>query len=241
MGSLWPFPGSVFSLFFSKERHEFRFLISLPSEQWGRGRWRGECRKSPNNVAFDEAVAPPPLSSASHSACGPLQCSFIAQLEHILSRCAQQSPRCSMTAENKKHYSLVLFVHFSFLPFSILSSFFAQSNRDWSKHNQPISATSRGAASPCGSQGSPAKFGAFQFSLLFFYLQWGEKDVSPLAEQCAFVGCRRLTHCRSFGNKPGRVCFSSRRLLFLTTVYGDTSEAPFISDCLAFLLLLVRN
>lgn len=82
-----------------------------------------ECRKSPNNVAFDEAVK---LSCVSQA----LSMWLFSVLfywkvwTHPLSLCSfpVQSPLCSMTAKNKKHYSLVLFVLFS--PFCFCFFFF---------------------------------------------------------------------------------------------------------------------
>lgn len=110
-----------------------------------------------------------------------------------------QSPCRSMTAKNKKHYSLVLFVHFlsfSFPLFFILflvkqglvkaqSTYFCNKQR----HRESL-------------QVSRESCQVWGFSVFPFFLQ-GRKDVSSLAEEYAFVGCRRLTHCRSFGNKPG--------------------------------------
>lgn len=117
-----------------------------------------------------------------------------------------QSPRRSMTAKNKKHYSLVLFVHF--LPFSFfrfspilflvkLGLVKAQSTYFWNKQRHSESLQVSGES--CQVWG----FSVFPF--FFFFFRRGRKDVSSLAEEYAFVGCRRLTHCRSFGNKPGWV------------------------------------
>lgn len=66
MGSLWPFPAfSVSPLW--KKLHEWRFLISprLHNEAAvAQEVMFCECRKSPNNVAFDEAVKLPRVSQA---------------------------------------------------------------------------------------------------------------------------------------------------------------------------------
>lgn len=113
------------------------------------------------------------LASASHSACGPFQCSFIGKFQHILSPCH------SMIAKNKKHYFLVLFLcflPFLFPPFCSISVFY--SSWDWSRHKQPISETSSATVSPCRSQGIPAKFAAFSASPSFWVRKKGCKLTS---------------------------------------------------------------
>ncbi len=125
---------------------------------------------------------------------------------HPLSLCSfpVQSSRRSMTAKNKKHYSLVLFVHFLSFSFSFFlffsHSFFSQTGIGQSTINLFLQ-QAEAQRILTGLKGVLPTLGLFSFP--FFFFQQGRKDVSSLAEEYAFVGCRRLTHCRSFGNKPG--------------------------------------
>lgn len=122
------------------------------------------------------------LTSASHSACGPFQCSFIGKFEHILAPCVHSLFTVSLllndSQEQKKHYFLVLFLHFLPFCFSFSVPFLFQSKWDWSRHKQPISETSRATVSPCRSQGIPAKFAAFSASPSFWVREKGCKLVS---------------------------------------------------------------
>lgn len=111
-------------------------------------------------------------------------------------------------SSEQKHYPLVLFVHFlspfflSLFPILFLVKLGlvkAQSTYFWNKRSWQVSRES------CQH---------WSFSVFHPFFWQRRKDVSSLAEEYAFVGCRRLTHCRSFGHKPGRLhspgpgCFS---------------------------------
>lgn len=151
-----------------------------------------ECRKSPNNIAFDEAVKRSRISQA--LSVWPFSMLLYWKVwTHPLLLCSfpvHSLPVAQWQLRTKNTtllFSLYIFFPFGF-PF-FPHSFF-KSNWDWSKHNQPISATSRGTVNPYRSQGSPAKFGAFQFSFfyLFFFSIFAKEKGSKLA-------CRGVRLC----------------------------------------------
>lgn len=162
-----------------------------------------ECRKSPNNVAFYKAVKLSRVSQAlsvwpfsvllywkvwTHPL---LLCSFPVHSLPV----AQWQLRTKNTA--------LLFSLYIFFPLVSPPPFFhsflvklglvkAQSTYFCNKQRHSESL-----------QVSRESCQVWGFSVFFLFFLQGWKDVSSLAEEYAFVGCRRLTHCRSFGNKPG--------------------------------------
>lgn len=117
------------------------------------------------------------FTSASHSACGPFQCSFIGKFEHILAPCVHSLFSLSVLLNDSHEQKNTTFL-FSFLLFFPFCSVLFQSNWDWSRHKQPISETSTATVSPCRSQGIPAKFAAFSASPSFWVREKGCKLAS---------------------------------------------------------------
>lgn len=159
------------------------------------------------------------LTSANHSACGPFQCSFIGKFEHILTPCVHSlfslSLCRSMTAKNTKNTTFLFsfYVFFAFVSPFLFHFCFSQTGIGQGTSNLFLR-----QAEPqwvlAGLKGFLPSLRLFQLPLPF---GWGRKDVSSWAEAYSFVGCRRLTHCRSFGNKSGWLyslgpgCFSHQR------------------------------
>lgn len=117
--------------------------------------------------------------------------------------------------------------------------FFLSNCRDWSEHNKPISATSRGTAKLYRSPGSPAKFGAFQFFPPSFHLQ-GRKDVSSLAEECPFCWLQETDALQESWKEPRLTLFSRPWLLF-SPLFRRYRNVPFRSCCLTFLSQKLRS
>lgn len=142
------------------------------------------------------------LASASHSACGPLF--FSAPLLQSLNTSSllvftpcSPPPSLNDSWKQKKHYSLVRLVHFlRFSPLLLNQTGIGQSTINLFL-NQAVAHRIL-----AGFQGVLPSLGLFSVAS-FFVFWWGRKDVSSPAAEYAFVGCGRLTHCRSFGNKPG--------------------------------------
>lgn len=132
------------------------------------------------------------LTSASHSACGPFQSSFIGKFEHILGPCVYSlftvSLCRSMTAKNKKNTAF-LFSFYIFLPF--VSPFLFHFRFSQTGIGQGTSNLFMRQAEPqwvlAGLKGFLPSLQLFQHPLPF---GWGRKDVSSRAEAYSFVGWR---------------------------------------------------
>lgn len=175
------------------------------------------------------------LASSRHSACGLFQCSFIGKFEHILSHCVHSLftvyPSLNDSYAQKTLLSCSLCI-FSFpFVFPFFLPLFFQSNWEWSKHNQPISATSRGTVNPCRSQGSPAKFGAFQFSLFFAR----EKGCKLACRGVCLCWLQETDALQEFWKQTRLTLFSWPWLLF-SPLFRRYKQNPFKSYRLAFLL-----
>ena len=172
------------------------------------------------------------LASARHSACGLFQWSFIGKFAHILSHCVHSlftvAPSLNDSKEQKTllSCSLCTFPFLSF-PYSPIPLFFFSSQTGIGQSTINLFLQRAEAQQIlAGLEGGLPSLGVFNF----FYLQ-GRKDVSSLAEKYAFVGCRRLVHCRSFGNKPGWLYSPGLGPLFLLS---RNKQVPFKFYCLAF-------
>lgn len=171
------------------------------------------------------------LTSASHSACGPFQCSFIGKFEHTIAPCVHPlftvSHCHSMTAKNKKkkHYFLVLFLCFLPFCFSFSVPVLFQSNWDWSRHKQPISEISRATVSPCRSQEIPAKFAAFSASPSFWVRQKGCKLTSWGILLCWLQETDAL---QEFWKQIRLTLFSGPWLLFSPTSREQSNPPAFL-------------
>lgn len=156
---------------------------------------------------------------------------FIAKFQHILSHCVQSplSLPLAVTAKNKN--TTLLFSLYTFSLFFSLQSFFSQTRIGQSTIN-PFLQQAEAQWILTGLKGVLPSLG---LSVSPLYIE-RRKDASSLAEEHAFVGCRRLTHCRSFGNKPGWLyspglgCFSH-----YCSLLWRYKQVPFISYCIAFL------
>lgn len=190
-----------------KKPHELGFLISLPCTMrlWSLERWSLWMQEvSQQRCIWWGCQAPSHQPGTQRVAFfnAPLLESLNTSSLTVFIPCSQ-STRRSMTAMHKKHYSLVLFVYFhspSFFLF-FFHSFFSQTGNGQSTINL-FRQQAEAQWILAGLKGVLPSLGLFSFP---FFLP-GRKDVSSLAEEYAFVGCRRLTHCRSFGNKPGWLC-----------------------------------
>lgn len=154
-----------------KKPHELGFLISLPCTMrlWSLERWSLWMQEvSQQRCIWWGCQAPSHQPGTQRVAFfnAPLLESLNTSSLTVFIPCSVY-PSLNDSYEQKTLLSCSLCI-FSFpFVFPFFLPFFFKSNWEWSKHNQPISATSRGTVNPCRSQGSPAKFGAFQFSLFF--------------------------------------------------------------------------
>lgn len=190
MGSLWPF-----SALGAAKLHGLRFLISLPLHN--------EAVVAPREVLWMQKVSEQRCiwwgcQGPSHQPATQRVALFNAPLLVCLNT---SSLRRTMTAKNKKTllscplsmfpslFVSPLLFHFCFIQTGIgqgtSNLFLRQAAPQWVL---------------AGLKGFLPSLRLFQHPLPF---GWGRKDVSSRAEAYSFVGCRRLTHCRSFGNKSG--------------------------------------
>lgn len=148
-----------------------------------------ECKKSLSSVAFDEPVKVPRISQ-------PLSVWPFSMLLYWYVWTHPRSLSLNDSQEQKTLLSCPLFsslfistllFHFCFIQTGIgqgtSNLFLRQAAPQWVL---------------AGLKGFMPSLRLFQHPLPF---GWGRKDVSSRAEAYSFVGCRRLTHCRSFGNK----------------------------------------
>lgn len=176
-----------------------------------------ECRKSLNSVPFDEAVKFPHISQ-------PLSVWPFSMLlywwvwTHPRSLCSLPVHSLSVAQwqPRTKKNTTFLFSFYIFFPF--VSPFLFHFCFSQSGIGQGTSNLFLRQAEPqwvlAGLKGFLPSLRLFQLPLPF---GWGRKDVSSWAEAYSFVGCKRLMHCRSFGNKSGWLyslgpgCFSHQR------------------------------
>ena len=144
------------------------FLITLVCAMrlWSLERWSFcECRKSPNNVACDEAVK---LSRVSQ-ALSVWPFSMILYWEvctHPLSLCSLpvHSRPVAQRQQRTKNTTLLfsLYISLPFIPLFPDPPILVPSQTGIGQSTiNPISTASRGTANPCRSRGGPAKFGGF--------------------------------------------------------------------------------
>lgn len=186
MGSLWPFPALG-----AAKLHELRFLISLPLHN--------EAVVAPREVLWMQKVSEQrciwwgcqgPSHQPATQRAALFNAPFLVCLNTSSLPVAQWKPR----TKNTTFYVFFFFCspflfHFCFIQSGIgqgtSNLFLRQAAPQWVL---------------AGLKGFMPSLWLFQHPLPFGR---GRKDVSSRAEAYSFVGCRRLTHCRSFGNKSG--------------------------------------
>lgn len=218
-----------------RKLHELRFLISLPRTMrlWSLKRWSfvnaGSLPTTWHLMRLSSSLA-----SASHSACGLFQCSFIGKFEHILSHCVH-SPFSLPVAQwqlRTKNTTLLfsLYVSFRFSFSSILflvklglvkaqSTYFCNKQR----HSESLQ-VSRESCQVWG----------FSVFLFFFF---------PAREKGCKLTCRGVRLCwlqetdalQEFW-KQTRLTLFSRPWLLFSPLFWRYKQVPFKSYCLAFLL-----
>lgn len=148
-----------------------------------------------------------------------------------------QSPRRSMTAKNKKHYSLVLFVHF--LPFSFFSfcshSLFSQTGIGQSTINLFLK-QAEAQWILAGLKGVLPSLGLFSFPFfLFFFFLAREKGCKLTCRGVRLCWLQETDALQEFW-KQTRLTLFSRLWLLFSPLFWRCKQAPFKSSCIFIII-----
>lgn len=220
-----------------KKPHELRFLISLAT-QWGCGRLRGEVlwmqeASQQRSIWWGcQALSRQPATQRVAFFNAPLLESLNTSSLTVFIPCSQ-SPCRSMTAKNKKHYSLVLFVHFLSFHFSFFcpilflvklglvkaqSTYFCNKQR----HSESL-------------QVSRESCQVWGFSVFLFFFFSREKGCKLTCRGVRLCWLQETDALQEFW-KQTRLTLFSRPWLLFSPLFARYKQVPFNFYCLAFLL-----